>query len=250
VHLLDEATVFEWLPDLDKRVWTGLPRPVVRADYIRTRLVHLHGGIWLDSDLVALRPLREIFAWLDERETVGWGREFNDFKVNLFASRAGSAFLGEWIAGQDALLQKSADCNALRWRELGSDIALPLAQTHRTGWIPSSRIAPVYWPAWRIFLSRFATPERVLADLPITVMLFNAVMGPALRGLSREELLRSHMLVSRLLRIALGISTLDHELDSYTRFHVLADVRHGSFPRLAWKVLSRTRGITSARRKS
>lgn len=195
----------------------------------------------MDSDLIALRPIKEVFDWLDKHEIVGWGREFNDFKVNLFAAQAGSAFLDEWIAGQDALLQKSADWSAFRWRALSSDIAWPLAQAHSLGWIPSGRIAPVYWPAWRKFLSRLATPERVLADSPITIMLFNAVMGPPLRALSREELLRSRMLVSRLLRIALGISTLDRELDLYTRFHVLADVRHSSLARLARRVLSRRR---------
>jgi hypothetical protein len=73
LHLLDESKAFEWLPDLDERMWNRLPSPALRADYIRTSLVYRHGGLWLDSDLIALSPIREIFHWLDEHEIVGWG---------------------------------------------------------------------------------------------------------------------------------------------------------------------------------
>jgi Capsular polysaccharide synthesis protein len=241
IRVLDASTVFDWLR-LDRRAWMRLPDAARRADYVRTRLVHTYGGLWLDSDLVALRPITEILDKLNKHETVGWGREHGIFSNCLFASRAGSAFLGEWIIEQDRLLHGD-DWQGLWWTALGQDIAWPLAQKHAPGWIPAVRIAPVYWPAWPKLLSPFASPERVLVASPITVMLFNRPMHHALGELSREELLHSRMLVSRLLRIGLGVSSLEDELDGYTRLHSLADVRHSHFARRIRFALRRGRHI-------
>jgi Capsular polysaccharide synthesis protein len=118
LHLLDKSTALEWLPDLDERMWNPLPSPALRANYIRTSLVYRHGGLWLDSDLIALSPLREIIDWLDEHEIVGWGREFNDFKVNLFASQANSVFSVNGSPGRMPCFRRAqigAHCDGGSW---------------------------------------------------------------------------------------------------------------------------------------
>jgi hypothetical protein len=56
-------------------------------------------------------------------------------------------------------------------------------------------------------------------------VLWNAVMAPALQDATRERLLASRMLLSRLLRIGLGHSTVEAEEDLYTKLHVLSAAR-------------------------
>ncbi|MBC9913412.1 glycosyltransferase family 32 protein [Chitinophaga varians] len=42
----------EWLPDYE-----AYPRPVQRADILRTMIIYLHGGFYLDLDMHCLKPL-------------------------------------------------------------------------------------------------------------------------------------------------------------------------------------------------
>ena len=69
---LNRNSVYSWM-DLPPAV-EDHDSPRVRSDYIRTRLLHDHGGVWLDSDvlllsditsLVGVRPL----AWREDHST-------------------------------------------------------------------------------------------------------------------------------------------------------------------------------------
>ena len=62
----------------------------------------------------------------------------------------------------------------------------------------------------------------------MTVMLWNRTMGERLEHVSAEQLLAGKTLLSRLLRIGSGRSTLDEELDLRTRLHVVSDVSFSS----------------------
>ena len=74
-------------------------------------------------------------------------------------------------------------------------------------------IAPVLWYEWRRLLSPFQSPAAVLQASPMMVMLWNAEMGGELAHLEAGSLLKSKMLIGRLFRIALGMSSLEDELD-------------------------------------
>lgn len=226
VRVVDRETVFTWLPDLRPDVWEGLPGPMHRSDYARTRLVHDHGGLWLDFDVIAVSPLGELLDRLDEHEVVGWGGDLEGrFYNNLFAGRPGAALLAEWIRRQDAVVAATDDLTMLPWAALGMDIMWPLAKRSEYHDIPSRRIAPVPWYAWRQLLSRVASPPDVLAHRPVTVMLWNSVMSPSVGALPRERVLAGQTLLSRLLRIGLGASTPQMETDAWTRMHIISDLR-------------------------
>lgn len=226
VRVLDETTVFRWLPDMSDEVWFTLPSPVSRADYVRPRLVHRHGGLWVDSDTIAMSPLLSILGEIERNELVGWGRELGGrFYTNLFAGAPGGRFLKEWIREQDEVLRRTANWRTLGWAALGQDITWPLARRSSYLNMPISRIAPVPWWRWRELLSRLPSPGKVLADQPITVMLWNKEMGPELVGTTRDELLDGRMLLSRLLRIGLGYSLPEGEEDSWTRFRWVSELR-------------------------
>lgn len=81
------------------------------------------------------------------------------------------------------------------------------------------------WYEWRRFLSCIESPARVLAAHPPVLVLWNAVMGPLLRRRSRGEILGGKMLVSRLLRIGLGLSTVVAESRGSARLDLLSRLR-------------------------
>lgn len=228
LHVLDRETAADWLPDLDPRVWERLDGPVQRADYVRTRLVHRYGGIWIDHDCIVRRPLDALAEHLDRFEFVAWGgdvqgRLFN----NLFAARAGSSFMAEWMDAQDRALAATDDWASLPWASLGNDAIHPLLRRRDYANLPSWEVAPVLWFRWRRFLSPFQDPRQVLAADPLTVMLWNKSMGPVLGGRTEAELLVSPMLVARLLRLALGRSTPVEESRRWARLHGLSSLRYG-----------------------
>jgi hypothetical protein len=227
LRVLDETTVFDWLQDLSPEDWKKLGSPVRRSDFARVRLLDRHGGLWLDADCIAMSSLGSLVEPLDRNELVGWGGDVGEgwFYNGLFAARAGATFLQKWIAAQDALLAAHADWERLSWAALGQGLMRDLVGANEYYNIPRLQIAPVLFYEWRRFLSPMQSPARVLDSAPITVMLWNREMERDLGGLPAQSVLSSKMLIGRLFRISLGLSTVDEERDLATRISLLSDLR-------------------------
>jgi len=218
----DAAT---WLPDLDRERWEALPAPNYRSDYVRSRLMQRYGGVWIDVDTVALAPLSRLLEAIDDTGVACFGRELGRFFGGLCATAPGSAFADAWVAGQDRMLDRHQDWSELPYAALAQDVTWAAAR--RLPWrsLPMEWVAPVPWYQWRRFFSRLESPRRVLSADPVTVVLWNAVMAPRLRSRTREDLLVDHMLLCRLLRLGLGVSTPAQEEDAWTRWSWLASLR-------------------------
>lgn len=225
LRVLGRGDAVTWLPDLDVDRWESLPAPNFRSDYVRSRLLQRYGGIWIDVDTVALSSLSQLLDELDDTGIVCFGKEFGRFFGGLCAAAPATAFADAWVQGQDAALSRRTDWSQLPYAALAQDVTWEIAR--RLPWkaLPMQRVAPVPWYQWRRFFSRLESPRRLLAASPITVVLWNVVMGPVLRDRTREELLSGHELLSRLLRIGLGRSTAPDEEDAWTRLHVLSTLR-------------------------
>jgi len=225
LRVLSRDDAVSWLPDLDVERWESLPAPNFRSDYVRSRLLQRYGGIWIDVDTVVLSALSQLIEELDEAGMVCFGKELGRFFGGLCAAAPGTAFVDAWVEGQDKALSRRGDWTALPYAALAQDVTWELAR--RLPWkaLPMDRVAPVPWYEWRRFFSRFESPRRLLPPSPITVVLWNVVMGPVLRDRSRDELLTGRSLLSRLLRMGLGSSTARSEEDLWTRLHVVSSIR-------------------------
>jgi hypothetical protein len=225
LRVLSRHDALGWLPDLDVERWEALPSPNYRSDYVRSRLMQRYGGVWIDVDTVAMAPLSRLLDEIDDSGVVCFGREFGRFFGGLCAAAPGTAFADAWAEGQDRILDRYRDWSELPYAALAQDVTWEVAR--RLPWksLPVGSVAPVPWYQWRKFFSRTESPRRVLAGDPITVVLWNAVMAPRLRPWTRQELLSSHMLLSRLLRIGLGMSTIEDEQDAWTRLAWTSQVR-------------------------
>jgi hypothetical protein len=227
LHVLDQDTIFDWIPDLDRSIWRRLPLPAKRSDYARTRLTYHHGGLWLDADTIAMAPLGPLTAYVADHDLACWGRDVDGrFFSSLIVARAGAPLIAKWIEAQDRALAESDDWGQLSWSALVADAFGPFMGDDRYGNVPSSKIAPVLWNDWKRFFSPFQSPAPVLADAPILITLYNKGMGPILEDRSAAELRGAKSLLSRLYRIALGESTLEDELDLATRFSKVSDLRY------------------------
>jgi hypothetical protein len=71
VHLLDEKSVYNFLPNLRKEV-NSLSIPQ-KADYIRLLLLKQFGGIWFDSDTILLQNPQIIIDKLKHYDFAGFG---------------------------------------------------------------------------------------------------------------------------------------------------------------------------------
>jgi len=207
--------------ELDGDRWRDLPSPVYRSDYLRTRLLHAHGGLWVDSDTIVLEPLSSLLEPLHRYEIVGFGEEAGGRLYNgLLAGRRGSELMGAWMDAQDEAIEGGLSSYA----ELGQDISWSMIAPGAGYW-PLARVAPVMWWEWRRFASRLDSPARVLAADPVTVVLWNSAMDGRFGSLDESELLGGRTLLSRLLRIALGRSTRQAEETVLTRLAWLDRVR-------------------------
>lgn len=72
IILLNEKTVYNYLPnlrnDLDK--YLSIPQ---KADYIRLSLLYKYGGIWIDSDTIVIKDLKPLWNKTKEYEFIGFG---------------------------------------------------------------------------------------------------------------------------------------------------------------------------------
>jgi hypothetical protein len=73
VHLLDENTIYEYLPNINKDFLKKLTKIPMKADYIRYQLLYHYGGIWLDTDVLVFKNLDYLLQKLVEYEYVGFG---------------------------------------------------------------------------------------------------------------------------------------------------------------------------------
>jgi len=225
LRVLSRHDAIAWLPDLDVERWESLPAPNYRSDYVRSRVLQRYGGVWMDVDTVALSPLSQLLDELDDTGMVCFGKELGRFFGGLCAAAPGTAFVDAWVEGQDRALSRRGDWAELPYAALAQDVTWELAR--RLPWkaLPMERVAPVPWYEWRRFFSRVESPRRLLRGSPVTVVLWNAVMAPRLRDRTRPELLASRALLSRLLRIGLGRSTVPQEEDAWTQLHALSSLR-------------------------
>ena len=193
-------------------LWNRLPGPARRADYVRTRLVHRHGGVWLDIDVIALSPLSGLFDMIVEGRPVFAGEDDkHPMSVNLFGAYPHDPILGAWLEEQDRVITHASDLNTLDWNALGSLILARLLPAAAFTQLPATRFLPLAWYEWQRFLSPYEPVDPILAHQPITVMLFNAVMKRDMQRYTADQLLHSPILVARLLRIGLGHSTVKDE---------------------------------------
>lgn len=95
VKLLDDTSVYQYLPDLRKDLDTKL-KIQQKVDYIRYWLLYTYGGIWIDCDTIVMRDLMPIMDKLQTFDFVGFGCHFNDSSQ---CANSGKPYPANWVMG-------------------------------------------------------------------------------------------------------------------------------------------------------
>ena len=223
VTVLDRRSVHNHI-DLDRRRWDDLPNPVYRADYARVRLLHAHGGLWVDFDTIALRPLCQLLDNLADHDAVGFGQEIQGrFYNSILSSRPGSSVMASWLAQQDEAIARGIKGYAA----LGQDISWEMSTL--AGHWHIEKVAPVMWWEWQRFCSRLESPSRILNASPIVIVLWNAAIGQSVATRTRASLLKDNILLSSLFRIALGMTCPDEEETWLTQLSWVNAIRYSRY---------------------
>ena len=115
VHLLDDKTVRNYIPDLPPSF--SEMKPAHQADYVRVYTVCKYGGIWLDADTIVMESLDPLFRLLEESDGF-FIRQNNEGLCNgVFGSRAGTPVMKAWLAAID---ERLAAKGKLEFTELGA----------------------------------------------------------------------------------------------------------------------------------
>ena len=199
-NLLDQNSIADYLPDL-RNEWHQLKRAAHKADYVRTRLVHQYGGIWIDCDMAAVGELEPLF---DMPDNYDYGCQSIESSIGCFLAKPGCPLLAELVQEQDKVLDRNP--HDFKWYELGNG--------------PLRKLGPSYkywaWKQWTLdeipgnkakkLLSR---SEQLHDNLDKNAILFhfnNEATGRLINmHLRQGRTLKSNMLISKILRHALAV---------------------------------------------
>lgn len=119
--LVNESNFLSLIPDAPDEIFR-LPYAASKSDVVRAAVLYHHGGLYLDTDFIVMKPLSTIFAKLEE----GWdvvsysddpsavtGKCNSDhFSSNFMAARKGNVFSGTWWENIKAKLTRTCDAGA------------------------------------------------------------------------------------------------------------------------------------------
>lgn len=215
IHLLNEKTVYKYLPDLRRDIRRlGIPQ---QTDYIRLKLLKTYGGLWMDADTIVLKSLAPLIEYLKEYDFVGFGchtecqRKQKDtwHPANwMMASRRDGLLVTLCLNKADRMLDSGQQ---LSYHELGRELLWSSMYTLRStkpGWkymhyshrCSSHDSDGVKYENERMLSKR--DPDPKCAAQQLFVPIYNTAPGfpKWFLQLTKEQLLSSDMLISKFLR--------------------------------------------------
>jgi hypothetical protein len=201
MRLLDRPG-FERLWQHDRDVTIGHLGPHYRSAFIRVYLLRHFGGLWLDSDFVALRPFDELADLPPELTFAGYRVDGRHFANGLMYSRPGDPVMAAMYRRVCGILRAGGP---IHWGQLGWEALSPCVAEHPDAVhaIDHHDVSPIAWYE----AQRFEAPGDAawLVEPPRQgVMLANTSATRELKRTSRSALLSGDSLLSDLLRRALS----------------------------------------------
>lgn len=171
-----------------------------KADYIRCCLIYKYGGIWLDSDQILLSDLSDILELLSIYDYITYEWEKNQPSIGFFAAKSGNILLEKWKSSMERLI---ATKNEFHWIELGYELLHPILQDllnnnklRYYAYDARNSFAPLEWTEYSKF---FQECELETSHLK-SVMLYNSKFPEWFKHMSKDEILNSNFLISKILK--------------------------------------------------
>ncbi|MBC8225792.1 MAG: hypothetical protein H8E74_01455 [Gammaproteobacteria bacterium] len=228
VHVLDEHSIYNYLPNLRKDLVTKLSLPQ-RADYYRVALLLHYGGIWLDADTVVMRNLTPLLQLLRYNEFVGFGchysaekckTSFNGYPLPanwVMVARANSELFNRYKQVLDQMINThDKEYFKNNYHAIGREMlreSVVYMQKKQPFWDYKHVTSRCYerdssgvkWENKR-FISNENIDANCLPDF-MFVPVYNTSPGfpEWFRNMSAEEILKTNYLFAKMLRFALAV---------------------------------------------
>eukprot|EP00039_Didymoeca_costata_P031240 m.33835 g.33835 ORF g.33835 m.33835 type:complete len:366 (-) comp8612_c0_seq1:86-1183(-) len=116
IRLINESNIREYVPDLPEEFFR-LPYDQCKSDVLRTAVIFHHGGLYLDTDFLVMKPLRKILSHLETNDIVSYTVDNGpktascvpSFSSNWHAGRKGNYVSQVWWNNIKTLLTRMCD---------------------------------------------------------------------------------------------------------------------------------------------
>jgi GT2 family glycosyltransferase len=195
---------FEALRTDDRDIDLDPLQPAHRADFIRSYLLAHHGGIWLDSDCLLMRPLDAVYEGLAARGFVAH-RDRQGYYSNGFIAAAPGNPIAEMF--YRAVVERLRSGKPLDWISIGGEPLTRLLRGRCGAFseMPCAAIQPICWSqADRFFRTGSDTEhEPHFEPSALTYMLSKTQIDAYCRSHPRADLLAGNSFFSFILRKSL-----------------------------------------------
>ena len=152
-HRALDRAAFEKLRENDRDIDIDRLQIAHRADFIRAYLLAHFGGLWIDSDCIAMKSLAPLLDLLRDEDFLAHRDRQNYFPNGFIGARRGSRIAQDFYQRLCAILRSGAP---LGWISLGGE---PLTQLLAGGQmpfreIPCEWIQPICWSQPEAFFAR------------------------------------------------------------------------------------------------
>ena len=118
VHFITPSNLKNYVSELPECFDSLLPAH--RADYIRVYVICKYGGIWLDSDVLVLDKLDDLFNIMKQNDGFLIKENNAGLSNGVFGSKPNTNFMIEWLNQINNILQKKK--SDIAWTEIGNNI--------------------------------------------------------------------------------------------------------------------------------
>ena len=222
IHLLNEEKVYEFLPNLRRDLGRNLSIPH-KTDYIRYMLLSKYGGIWIDSDTIIMRNLQDIILKLKDYDFVGFGCHYDEKtcieSTNghprpanwVMASRKNGKLMTRCVQKCDEIFNQYSSPSVKHYHQIGRNLIwsqIDYLQQHDPNWKYyhySSKCVERDSRGHKLRNHRSISGEDIdtyCQDKYLFIPIYNTAPGfPSwFLKLTKEKVLTSNMLISKLLR--------------------------------------------------
>ncbi|MDG2472666.1 MAG: capsular polysaccharide synthesis protein [Pseudomonadales bacterium] len=224
IHLVTPININQYIPQIDVplddiKLKDSTKNPIsLKTDYIRVRLLHDYGGLWLDIDCILLQKIEGMInQYLKSYSFVGMRKISKSkpyFTNNFMASRARGNIVTEYLREMTRHIEKKVKKEEpFEWSEIGSAMLTSIIKENNqenSFTLEESLIHPFDFTEHLLL-------EKPLEDIKIysiisekitkntyCLMLYNALISEEFKCLSHEEILLSNTVIGHVLKNVLG----------------------------------------------
>lgn len=215
IHLVTPKNISEYLPDLDERVYQvsldenpHQPCLAIKAAFIGMFLLEKYGGLYLDSGIIALGGLEEVYKKIDEFGFVASRNKITNtghISTGFLGGKSGNVFISRCADDLRRLLETKT---SFKQDEVGAHIFNSIANGNleQCYFFDQRRIQPVDAATADVVLkSRVGDASSAIDDTTLVFTLFHSLFeeGGFFHGANYDQLLNGESFLSLLFRYSL-----------------------------------------------